>query len=257
MKSIYKTLAECEAENKNAALCIIISTKGSTPRKAGSKMLVYEDGSIFGSVGGGALEMQVIEDAKKIIKSGIPQVFNHNLTTDHKMSCGGTAQIYIEALSKHFKLFVFGGGHIGNRLAKMANSFNFNVTLIDERAEVLEHFDDDSIKLVNLNYKDAFPVLDFDENCFIASVSHLHGYDRDIVAHCAKVPHTYLGMIGSKRKIDTARKMFIENNLLTEQEMSKIDWPMGVPISCQTPDEIVISIMAKLIDVRGKLLAKS
>ena len=255
MKSIYQTLADCEINKKNAALCIITSTKGSTPRKAGSKMLVFDDGSISGSVGGGALELQVIEDAKEIIKTGIPKVFNHNLTTDHKMSCGGTAQIYIEALKKQYKLFVFGGGHIGNRLAKMAKSFNFNVTLIDERAEVLKLFDDDSIKLINKNYKDAFPLLDFDENCFIASVSHLHGYDRDIVAHCAKVPHAYLGMIGSKRKIETARKMFAENNLLTEKEMDKIDWPMGVPISCQTPDEIVISIMAKLIDVRGKLSA--
>jgi len=254
MESIYQEIANCEKENKAVALCVIISTTGSTPRKAGSKMLVYSNGSVSGSVGGGNLELQVIEDAKEVIKSGKVQVFDHNLITDHKMGCGGTAQVYIEPINRRINLYIFGAGHIGNRLARMASKLNFNVTLIDERAEVLELFADDSVYIINKNYNDAFAELEFDMNCFITSVSHLHGYDRDIVAHCAKVPHAYLGMIGSTRKIETAKKMFRDNNLLTEKEMNEIDWPIGLPISCQTPDEIVISIIAKLIDVRGNIL---
>ena len=256
MESLYQKLADSERENKAAALCIIISTTGSTPRKPGSKMIVYNDGSIYGSVGGGNLELQVINDAQTVMVNGQPELFNHSLLSDHSMSCGGTAQIYIEPLSQLYNLFIFGAGHIGSRLAKMAVKFNFNVTLIDERTDVLNLFDDDSVKLINKNYADAFAELDFDTNCFIASVSHLHGYDRDIVAHCSHVPHAYLGMIGSTRKIATAKQMFRDNNTLTEQEMDAVDWPMGISISCQTPDEIVISIIAKLIDVRGKIICK-
>jgi xanthine dehydrogenase accessory factor len=217
-------------------------------------MLVYLNGSVFGSIGGGNIEHKVIQDAILILQNGKPQLFDHSLIEDHNMGCGGTVQVYIEPIGRKFRLYIFGAGHIGAGLAVQAQRLGFSITLIDERPEVFVSPPLDGIPRINKNHKLAFDELIFDDRTFITSISHLHEYDRDIVAHCARQPHAYLGMIGSKRKIETARQFFSEKNLLTEKEMNDIDWPLGIPIECQTPEEIVISILAKLIDVRGKMM---
>lgn len=217
-------------------------------------MLVFLDGSIEGTIGGGNLENQVIKDALQVMAQGTPTLFDHKLSLDHGMGCGGEVQVFIEPIGQSYQLFVFGAGHIGATLARQAHNLGFRVTLIDERTEIMQEVKLEGVTKINKNYNDAFKELLFNKRTFITSMSHLHGYDRDIVAYCAHQPHAYLGMIGSARKIATARKFFTENNLLTNEEMDAIDWPMGLPIKCQTPDEIVISILAKLIDVRGKLM---
>ena len=254
MINIYEQISACERNGREAALCIIVNTTGSTPRKPGAKMLVFPDKTILGTIGGGHFEKTVTEEAIQVLESGRARMFDHNLTTKHDMSCGGKIQVYIEPIGRKYQLFVFGAGHIGSLVAEQANRLGFRVTVIDERTELIRQINIDGVRTINKNHKDAFADLLFDKRTFITSVSHLHEYDREIVAHCAKHPHAYLGMIGSKRKIATAKKIFTENKLLSETEMDRIDWPMGIPIECQTPEEIVISILAKLIDVRGKLM---
>ncbi len=188
------------------------------------------------------------------MKLGNAKLFKHDLVSDHSMSCGGSVEVYIEPIAFKFRLLIFGAGHIGSKLAELANNFGFLVTVIDERTDIIDSISIDGINKINKNHKSAFEELVFDNRTFVASVSHLHEYDREIIAFCAKKNLAYLGMIGSKRKIATAKKIFTEQNILSEHEMSFIDWPMGVPIECQTPEEIVISILAKLIDVRGRKL---
>ncbi|NOZ45551.1 MAG: XdhC family protein [Chlorobi bacterium] len=253
MDNIYAKIIESENENIDCALCIITSIKGSTPRKPGSKMLVYSSGKIFGTIGGGSLENQVIKDALETLKIGKPKYFKHNLLEDHSMGCGGNVEIYIEPILKSYDLYIFGAGHIGKALAKQANKLGFKVTVIDERESIFDDFNSEVIRTINKNHNEAFKELQFNKRVFITSITHKHGYDYDVIAHCAKKEFAYLGMIGSKRKIETAKKSYLQNNILTEKEIEKIDWPMGVPITCETPEEIVVSILAKLIDVRGKL----
>lgn len=170
------------------------------------------------------------------------------------MCCGGVLQVYIEPVGKRFSLYIFGAGHIGACLAIEASKLGFTVTLIDERPEMFKGVSIEGINQINKNHREAFDELVFNNQTFVASISHLHEYDREIVAHCARQPHAYLGMIGSQRKIAKARQVFLDLKLLTNEEMEAIDWPMGIPIECQSPEEIVISILAKLIDVRGKMM---
>ena len=253
MKSIYNRISEIEKSNKSAALCTIINTSGSTPRKTGTKMIVYEDGSIFGTVGGGSLEKKVINNAIEIIKNKTPQIFKYVLTQKEGMGCGGTNEIFIEPITGTSKLIIFGAGHIGKTLAKFAKEVNFSVTLIDDRQEIFDGFDTSGFQIIQKKYNDAFEELSFDNNTYITSIMREHSFDRDIIAYCAKQPHAFLGMIGSKAKIATAKKIFLSENLLTEEQMSNINWPMGIDIKCNTPEEIAVSILAKLIDVRSKL----
>ena len=251
LKTIFQHLSEIEAAGIQAALCTIVGTKGSTPRKPGSRMIVFSDGSIAGTVGGGQLEVAVISQALEVLKTGQPQTLEHALVHDHGMCCGGSLQIFIEPIIAMKQLYIFGAGHIGKSLARFANELNFKVTLIDERPEAFENFELVDIQKINKSHRVVFDELKFDENTFAVVVTHDHSIDREIVAHCAKQPHAYLGMIGSLRKVELAKKTFRAGEILTEQEMEKIDWPMGVSIKVETPEEIAISILAKLIDVRN------
>lgn len=248
-------------------LCVIVSTKGSTPRKTAAKMLVVETGKIYGSIGGGALEKTVIEQALGVIKTQKPSIFTHVLVQELGMCCGGSVDIYIEPIVNKIKLYIFGAGHIGKALATLAHQLGFMVTVIDERLEFIKELEliisfpspkgegkGEGIKTINLYHHSAFQELVFDDQTFVAVITHNHAYDREIVAYCAKQPHSYLGMIGSKRKVEVAKKMFREGSILTEADMQHIDWPMGLPIKVQTPEEIAVAILAKLIDVRSSLL---
>ncbi len=253
MESIYKKISEIEKSNKSAALCTIINTSGSTPRKTGTKMIVYNDGTIFGTVGGGSLEKKVIKNAIETIKNKTPQVFKYALTQKEGMGCGGSNDIFIEPITGTSKLIIFGAGHIGKTLAKFAKQVNFSVTLVDDRQDIFNDFDTKEFQIIQKNYNLAFDELQFDDNTYIASITREHSFDRDIIAFCAKQPHAFLGMIGSKAKIATAKKIFLSEKILTEEQMSTINWPMGIDIKCNTPEEIAVSILAKLIDVRSKL----
>ena len=253
MAEIYQKIADVSNNGREAAVCTIINTKGSTPRKQGAKMLVYESGSIEGTIGGGALENQVIIDALEIIKSREPSIFTHSLLNEHGMCCGGKVDIYIEPVVKKLNLIIFGAGHIGKSLAKLASHLDFSITLVDERADMTEDLEKEGYNLITKNYRRAFSTLPFSESTFIAVATHDHADDRNIVAYCAKQPHAYLGMIGSIRKVEMAKKIFLAGDILTEKEMTNIDWPMGIDIKVQTPQEIAVSILAKLIDVRSTI----
>jgi len=257
MENIFKIIEQTKGKNKKAALCIIVNTKGSTPRKIGSKMVVFEDKTTVGSVGGGSLEVGVIDEAIKVIENNKTKNFHYDLIENFGMNCGGKVEIYIEPLNKQSKLYIFGAGHIGSKLAKQAKELDFAVTIIDERKEIIDNLSIEGITKINQNHFDAFKLLSFDNNTFITSMTHSHGYDREIVGYCAKQKFAYLGMIGSTRKVKTAKELFRTKDNLSEDEIQKINMPMGIKIECQTPEEIVISILAQLVDVRGKKQLKN
>ena len=272
MKSVYENIVDAQKQNINVALCTILTTKGSTPRKVGAKMLVYEDGSICNTIGGGDLEKKVIENALSVLKKREAKVFKHDLLNQHDMCCGGTVEIFIEPILKKNKLYIFGAGHTGQALAKYATSFDFEVFLIDDRKEYLrnthpqplpeggEHTKivlpnwEETVGVVNkmnLPHQQALPLLPFDEQVFICIMTYSHPMDREILAFCIKKPFAYLGMIGSHRKVEMTKKMFVDAGVGTKEDLDKIDMPMGIDILAEGPDEIAISILAKLIEMKN------
>ena len=150
MKNIYEKLIPLCKSRKNSALCILVSAKGSTPRKIGAKMIVDEDGKIQGTIGGGDLEKKVIENALKTIENKTPQLFRHDLLHQHNMCCGGTVDIYIEPILKKDTLYIFGAGHTGQALAKFANELSFEVVVIDNRKEYLNQIIQPDINKMHL-----------------------------------------------------------------------------------------------------------
>ena len=252
MNHIYPKIIEIENSNTKAALCTIIATKGSAPRKTGSKMIVYQNGKITGTIGGGALEKKVIEQALSSIKNNTAQLVTHNLVSELAMCCGGTVELFIEPIMNKKKLYIFGAGHIGKSLAKFAVELDFIVTLIDERYEAFDDLDIPDSTFIKDHHATAIEHLIFDEHTFAVILTHNHQYDREILALTSMKPHQYIGMIGSERKVEIAKKNMIASKIMDSEKIATIDMPIGLDIEAITPQEIAISILAKLIDVRNK-----
>ena len=255
MRSIYEIVAGLEQRGIEAALCIITETHGSTPLKEGAKMVVCRNKKMFGTIGGGNLEKQVIEDALAVMESGKPEIFEHQLVRDHQMCCGGSVFVFIEPVRKRNKLIVFGAGHVGKEVVRLSQSLNFQISLVDERSEMLNGLEWGDAKIFNMHHNEFLSNVVFDVNTFIVICTHLHHYDREILAQCIKQPSAYLGMIGSMRKVVVTRKTFIKQEWASEEELSKVDMPMGFNIGGNSPAEIAISIVAKLVAVmNGRIL---
>ena len=234
------------------AVCTIIATKGSVPRKTGTKMLVFENGAIEGTIGGGALEKKVIEQALDVLKNREAKIVKHNLVSELAMCCGGTVQLFIEPIMNRKNIYIFGAGHCGKALAKFAIDLDFNVTLIDERYEAFEGINLPECILIKNHHATDIESLNFNINTYIVIVTHNHAYDREILALTSKKTNGYIGMIGSARKVAIAKKNMIASNILDENEVNDIDMPIGLKIQAITPEEIAISILAKLIDIRNQ-----
>ena len=253
MKNVFEKISA--SPNVNLALCTVVHTKGSTPRKVGAKMLVYENGEIYGTIGGGELEKSVIKDALQQMRERKPKLFRHDLLHQHEMCCGGTVDIYIEPVMKKNKLYIFGAGHTGRALAQVAAGFDFEIYMIDDRKEFLDDCKTEGVSKMHLDYRLALPVLPFDEHTFICIMTYSHPIDRDILAFCLKKPFAYLGMIGSERKVEMTKKMFSEGMISSKEELDKVDMPMGIDIAAEGTEEIAVSILAKLIEVKNKVKA--
>lgn len=252
MELIYKKIVEVLNAGQVAAICTVVATRGSSPLKAGAKMLVWENGRIFGTIGGGTLEKSTIEDAIRIIKKRTPELIVHDLKAQHDMCCGGSMEIYIEPIMPLKKLFMFGGGHVGKAVVKHALDLDFEITVIDSRKEIFSDWPFAGYHTVIGDYPKMLPTLPYDDNTFIVIATPDHPTDHEVLAFCIHKPHCYLGMIGSKNKVTTFKKNLISEGIATEEELNRVDMPIGVDIHAVTADEIALSIVAKLIKEKNK-----
>ena len=165
-------------------------------------------------------------------------------------------EIYIEPIMKKNRLYIFGAGHTGWALAKYAVDLDFEVVVIDDRKEYIDQIKFPGINKLDNDYRQILPVLPFDENTYITIMTYSHPFDRDILAFCLKKPHAYLVMIGSQRKVEMTKKMFEEGMIATKSELDEVDMPMGIGIGAEGPEEIAVSILAKLIAVKNKIEVK-
>lgn len=255
MADIYDKIQELRKLNEEFALCTIVSTKGSTPRKVGAKMIVCSNGKIFGTIGGGELEKVVIKNALGVIAGGKSCVFRHDLLHQHGMCCGGTVDIFIEPVMKKNKLYIFGAGHTGEALARFASGLEFETVLIDDRKEYMDACQLPGINKMHLPFKQALGLLPFDKQTYVCIMTYSHPIDREILAFCLKKPFAYLGMIGSRRKVEMTKKMFSEGLNISLLDLEKVDMPMGIDIGAEGPEEIALSILGKLISAKNKITA--
>jgi xanthine dehydrogenase accessory factor len=220
-------------------------------------MLIYPDGSISGTVGGGAVEKVVIEQAAQVLKSGAPKVCHYDLEKDLQMKCGGKMMVFIEPIGTLQQLFIFGAGHIGTALARLGEMLGFGVTIIDNRPEFAnaDRFPA-TMKVVAAEYDQALRELEFNEDVYNVIVTHRHAHDQEILEFCVDVPFRYLGMIGSAAKVKGAFKRLAEKGI-SKEVIDRIHSPIGINIGGHTPAEIAVSIAAEFVKVKNEPLKLS
>ena len=255
--NIFQDISDCLNSGKAGVLCIITATEGSTPRKSGSKMLVFEDGSIKGTIGGGSIEKQCVNDALEIMQNQQIMIKTYNLANDLEMHCGGRMTVYLEPILPRPELIIFGAGHIGKALSKLASISGFRVIVADDRKEIIESWPESLAKTICASFEDAVNQINFHPNTYIVSSTYNHSFDTEIIAMCLAKQHKYLGMIGSKRKVAIAKKRLKDEFSFSFEIIDAVDMPIGIPIACETPEDIAVSILAKLIDVKNSLNEKN
>ena len=254
MTDIYQEIVRLKAEGGEAALVTIVSATGSTPREEGAKMLVKPDGSILGTIGGGSLEAQVIEEAVEAIKQGKPKRLHMSLTAKEAeeagMICGGDLEVFIEPVLNPPTLYIFGAGHVSQPLAKMGKTLGFKIAIIDDRADFAstDRFPEADTLLAE-DFTKAFPQLKIDKSSYIVIVTRGHQHDELVLEWAAGTAAKYIGMIGSQTKTKTIFSHLLAKGI-TQEQLDRVHAPIGLEIEAQTPEEIAVSILAEVIKVR-------
>jgi xanthine dehydrogenase accessory factor len=254
---IFGEIYKGRADGLLFAIATLVSVAGSTPRQAGARMLVYPDGSISGTIGGGNFEKLVIEDALKLLtgtQKSILKSYNFEETGPDStgMICGGQAQVFLEKSDIPDKLIIFGGGHICRDLVKIASGLNYKIIVVDERQDILAQYSAPiETRLTDTNYQTNYP--EIDAKSYIVIVTHGHRCDKDVLAKVANSNCAYIGMIGSKAKIGRTFKD-LEDTGVSPQALARVHSPIGLDIGAEGPFEIAVAIAAELIEVRRKAL---
>ena len=253
MLEIYQELANIAARGERAVLATVTSSGGSVPRKAGTKMIIKEDGSLVGSIGGGNVEQAVQEKALDVLKSGEPETIHFDLTDSGEeawMICGGRMDVFLEPILPAETLYLFGAGHLSQSTAVMAKMLGFRVVVIDPRPEFNnnDRFPG-ADSLVVEDYENAFSELNLDDNSYIVIYTPGHVSDERCLQFAVGTAARYVGMIGSKKKVKEIKER-LRRKGVPEQQLDGIHAPIGLEINAQTPEEIAISILAEIIKVR-------
>jgi xanthine dehydrogenase accessory factor len=253
--SIWHLVAELERVNEAGVLCTIIHSQGSTPRHAGSKMLVYADGSISGSVGGGELEGRVITTALEALQDGKPRRLEYNMNDPGRGDpgvCGGTVELYLEPISPQSTLVVVGAGHVGRAIAHLAHWLGFRVMVSDDRLEFCDpEVIPEAAEFFPVPLEDLTDQLKITPWTYLVLTTRSVDIDVPGLPKLLDSPAAYIGVIGSKRRWETTRQQ-LEDKGVSADKIERVQSPMGIEIQAETPEEIAISIMAEIIKIRRR-----
>ncbi len=257
-RQIYTRLAQAVKEDQPVALCAVVMTRGSVPRRPGSKMLVYPDGTFEGTVGGGELEFRVRQAAQEALQDGRPRYLTYNMVDPKKGDpgvCGGEVHVYIEPVLPPPTLVVIGAGHVGKAVVHLAKWLGWKVVLCDQREEWCRPERIPGADEYLVIHPAQLPQhLDITSRTFFVLVTPGTQIDVETLPALLPTATPYIGVIGSRRRWATTRKMLIEEKGIPEEQVDRVVSPIGLEIGAETPEEIALSIMAQVVGVyRGAL----
>lgn len=251
---LYDELVRLRREGQKCAIATIVQVNGSIPSYESAKMLVREDGSMLGTVGGGCVEAEVWSAAREVIETEKPRHLNFSLSQDaaydEGLICGGQLNIFVEPILPQPRAFIFGGGHVSKSISKVANIAGFATTVIDNREAFAnaERFPEAEATFA-AEYEDVFPRLSINSTSYLVIVTRGHRDDMRVLRWAVQTPAKYIAMIGSKRKtISVVHEL--EKEGFSRDTFERVSAPMGLEIGAETPEEIAVSVVAEMIAVR-------
>jgi len=251
---IYQEIVGLRQAGRRGALATITNVRGSIPSFQTSKMLVRDDGSIVGTIGGGCVEAEVWQAAREVMEEEKPRTLTFNLNQNPKydtgLVCGGTLEVFIEPVLPIPVLYLFGAGHVAYNTFKAARAAGFDVVVVDDRESYAnrERFPDARDVMAD-DFDQACARLTPTENSYIVIVTRGHRDDMRVLRWAVTTPARYIGMIGSRRKTISIYKE-LENQGMDAALFERVNAPVGLEIGAVTPEEIAVAIVAELIAFR-------
>ncbi|MCU1277948.1 MAG: xanthine dehydrogenase accessory factor [bacterium] len=235
-------------------LATVVRTSGSTPRKATARMIVLGDGRIVGTIGGGRVEKEVVDAAMALLAGGDgarAKMLRYHLTHELAMCCGGEMEVFVEPLIPAPPLVVCGGGHVAQALVPLAKQVGFSPIVIEEAEEMAtpERFPDAARIVDSFDPRD-WKDVPLDGGSYVVIVTRDHAQDQALLEHLVARELAYLGLIGSRRKIEMFKQRLGARGIGAER-FEKLRAPIGLDIGAETPEEIAVAIVAELIQTRA------
>ena len=251
---VLDEIVRLRALGQKCALATIVEVRGSIPSFQTAKLIVREDGSLGGTIGGGCVEAEVWEAAKEVIHTGKPRKMSFSLgqdaAYDNGLICGGQLDVFVECITPQPSVVIFGGGHISKSLAKVLDLAGFRVTVVDNRETYAnaERFPE-AADVFAEEYEEVFPNLPVTDSTYLVIVTRGHRDDMRVLRWAVTTRAKYISMIGSKRKTISVIKE-LEKEGLPREAFERVYAPMGLEIGAISPEEIAISVGAEMIAMR-------
>lgn len=247
-------MAAAVAAGRPVVLATVVATRRSVPRHAGTKMLVYADGRLTGTVGGGEMESRVIDEALAAFGTRRPRLLDYALLEPAKGDpgvCGGEVQIYLEPYMPPHTVVVIGGGHVGRAVVHLADWLGYRTVIVDDRPDQLDETElpDTADRRVG-SISEVVPQLEITDDTSVAVVTRSVDRDAEAVPLLLETPARYIGVMGSARRWSEVRRTLAEAGI-GEDRLARIHAPIGIDIHAETLEEIAVSIMSEIIRARG------
>jgi xanthine dehydrogenase accessory factor len=247
---LIQALLAAQENGEAVALATVTRARGSVPRHSGAKMLVYDDGRILGTIGGGQMEALVIRESTAALQDGAPRLLPYSLVEPGRGDpgvCGGEVEIYVEPYLPPATVLIIGCGHVGRSVAYLAQWLGFRVVVNDDRAEmVTPELIPGADLYVPGTIDDLLQLFKVTRNTFIVAVTRNVLVDREILPRLWATPAPYIGVIGSQRRWAETKKQ-LQADGLSEESLRRFHSPIGLELNAETPNEIAVSIMAEVI----------
>lgn len=251
---IYEQIVQLRRDGRRGAIATIVNVRGSIPSFRTAKMLVRDDGSIVGTIGGGCVEADVWQAAREVMESEKARTLTFDLNQDPKydtgLVCGGTLEIFVEPVLPPALLYLFGAGHVALNVCKVAAVAGFEPIVVDDRSSYATEERFPAAREIHaLDFDEAMQKLEPNEASYIVIVTRGHRDDMRLLRWAVQTRARYIGMIGSKRKVIGIFKTLQEEGLSADL-FDRVHAPVGLDIGAVTPEEIAVAITAELIAVR-------
>src|SRR5207245_488722 len=260
-REVFAAVADALERGEAAALVTIVSARGSTPPRVGAKMLVFADGRMVGTIGGGCYENDAFVKAREAIRNRKPQMVHYELDDDFAQEtglvCGGQMDVYIEPIEPSPELYVIGAGHVGFHLARLAHEVGFRVHVVDDRDKFAnrERFPT-AVEVVADDIPSWLARTPLPAHAYAVIVTRGHTNDLEALRALAPRELRYLGLIGSRAKVARIHDA-LTAGAMPEEHLTRVHAPIGLDIGAVTPQEIAVSILAELIAVKhGKIAGR-
>jgi xanthine dehydrogenase accessory factor len=246
-----KSLNEWQAKGIPCAIATIVKAEGSTPRQAGAKMVISINGDIAGSVGGGTVEYECMKLVKTVISENKPVLKEFSLKEEDEGgkpssgTCGGDVTVFIEPVLTKSEIFIFGAGHIAEKLGALCRILEIPYRVFDDRKDFLttERFPD-AAELIHGDFSAISASVKPGATSYCVIMTYGHSHDEVCLEQLVKMKDLpYIGMIGSPKKVEIIVDNLKKRGVLIDK---RVYTPVGLKIGRNLPQDIALAILSEI-----------